>query len=108
MRRLVLAATALAAVAVPVAVIATPAQASGFDQCVSKVEWTKVHKGMTRTGVMAKTGAWGSTSTVGNGYEIAVYDRCNWRSGPRLVVLYSHLHNSGYSRLMTIDRLAGW
>ncbi len=98
-----LASTAVAAVAVitPLAVTGS-AEASTAHPCVSKAEWRKIHKGMTRPQIKRLTGTYGTTTytyTAGNGWEKDVdveYRQC-MPSGRRAdSTLYMSFQNYEY------------
>ena len=114
MKKILLALAAITAVAAPVALAAAPANAAPARPCVTKAEWSHVHRGLTRNDVLARTGAWGTTTTVHPGETIAVYDRCDWTTGPKPVVLFStlHRHRSNHqpytTRVQTIEDYVNW
>ena len=114
MKKIVLALAAVTAVAAPAALVAAPANAAPARGCVTKAEWSHVHRGLTRSDVLARTGTYGQTTKVGPGYSIAVYTRCDWTTGPKPVVLFStaHRHRANHvpywTRVQTIESLTNW
>jgi hypothetical protein len=60
MRKFLIAAATLLAVAAPVAVVAAPADAAvRSPKCMTKTEWRTLSEGMTRAQVHTATGIWG-------------------------------------------------
>jgi len=88
MRKFIATAAATAALAGGALVAATPANAApGSPNCMTKAEWFKVHKGMSRDRVHQITGIWGhktnDTYYSDGEHDIDVnYKQCNRHGRP--------------------------
>jgi hypothetical protein len=99
MKKILLGLVALVAIAAPITLIATPAEAgSNTPGCVSKAEWSKVHSGMSPQRVHDIFGTYGKVTwrySSGGYYGLTRdYRHC---SGPRFEIDVTFYKDPGTS-----------